>query len=106
MKNWLFGFEHIGKLLDDFINCCNLLLSRDVMAIPAIKQCIYRYCVHDSESNPSMEGLMNVMQSVFVVLQSSPILDESILSSGHKVFCSLFSQYFDAIPPSEMVLLI
>ena len=69
----------------------------DVMAIPALKKCIYKFCVHKPAYNASMEALLNAMQATFLVLQSAPTLSGEILLRGHKVFCSLFSRYFEKV---------
>ena len=64
------------------------------MVLPALRKCIYGFCMHD---NASMEALMNVMQATFLVLQSIPTLDDDILSKAYQVFCYLYAQYFEKV---------
>ena len=72
----------------------------DVMALPALRRCIYGFCAH--KLNASMEALMNIMQAIFLVLRSIPALDVDMLPNAHQIFSSLYAQYFE----TEMVIII
>ena len=41
-----------------------------------------------------MEAMLNLMQATFVVLQSSPSLDEQTLFTGQETFQALYTSYF------------
>ena len=63
------------------------------MALPALRQCIHDFCIHEPALNASIEALMNIMQATFLVLRSIPTVDNDILSNAHQIFCFLNEQY-------------
>lgn len=65
-----------------------------MISLPTLKN--YVYATITPEGNPTaatMEAMMNIMQTTFTVLQSSPSLGEDTLSKGRKTFLTLLSHY-------------
>lgn len=69
------------------------------MVLPALKQSIYGFCVHEPADHAVMECLMNIMQPLFIVLRSVSTLDEDTYSKAQQVFFSLCTKHIY----SEMV---
>ena len=85
----------------DSMDLCDMLIYRDVMCLPALKQHVYSAL--NPKATPAMETVearLNVMQTVFLAMQSqpSPSLAEptdSLLTDSQQIFQTLFSRHFN-----------
>lgn len=71
------------------------------MYILKLKESIYKTLYHSLSAATTtdskvlvMEAMLNLMQATFVVLQSSPSLDEQTLFTGQETFHTLYTYYF------------
>ena len=77
-----------------------ILVFRDVMCLPALKQHVYSALHPKAEvAMATVEARLNVMQTVFLTLQSQPgpahDPSESLFSHSQKIFQTLFNRHFD-----------
>ena len=68
---------------------------RDMMTLPNLKQYVYS-ALQGKEMN-TIEAKLNLMQALFLTLQSSPDLeqDNEILCMGQQVFRTLYNGHFN-----------
>ena len=67
-------------------------MNRDVMDLSMLR---HVYAVLESEGELKMvEAKLNVMQTVFLAIQTSLSLGEDILEKGKQIFQTLFSRHF------------
>ena len=65
------------------------------MNLSTLKCYIYSsLCEHKTDSNHLMKAMLNLMQATYIVLRSSPSLDEETLIMGMNIFQPLFNRYF------------
>lgn len=63
------------------------------MSLPTLKKHVYASMAPEKKNTNAMvtmEAMMNIMQTTFTVLQSSPVLEDT-LSGGRKTFLGLLS---------------
>ena len=65
------------------------------MSLPTLKTYVYTSMAPGKGSTDAvgMERMMNIMQTTFILLQTSPSLGEDTLSKGHKVIQALLSLF-------------
>ena len=65
------------------------------MSLPTLKSYVYTSMApgEGSADAVGMEAMMNIMQTTFIVLQSSPSLGEDSLSKGCKTILTLLSLF-------------
>lgn len=75
--------------------CTDIKFYRDVMCLPALKQHVY------SALNPKadaamvkVEARLNVMQTVFLILQTLPEPSDDLLFTSQLIFQTLFNRHF------------
>ena len=70
----------------------------DVMNLSLVKQQIYVALENRGgrvgKGMDVIEARLNVMQAVFVAIQTSPTLDEDILLKGYQIFQTLLNRHF------------
>ena len=74
---------------------------RDVMTLPSVKKYVYMaldpQCSEEKRVRKEMElveAKLNVMQVVFLVIQTSPSLGTDILEKGREILLILISRHF------------
>ena len=65
------------------------------MTLPNLKQYIYSALGDRSPEMTCVEARLNLMQATFLVLQTSPVLDDDVLMKGQQVFRTLFGTHFN-----------
>ena len=71
------------------------------MCLPALKQHVYSALNTDADPDMvTVEAKLNMMQTVFLVLQSHPISSQAdpsevLLIDSQQIFQTLFNRYFD-----------
>ena len=87
---------HIHKgyrfLFNSLIFLCT---HRDLMTLSTVKKSVYE--PQGSEARGlwmEVEAKQNVMQAVFLTIQTSPSLEEDILQKGLHIFQTLLNEYF------------
>lgn len=75
--------------------CCSTL--RDILTLPTLKSQIYCALVPGKPgTSQTTEARLNVMQTTFLTMQTSPVLCEDVLLKAQKVFQTLMTRFFDA----------
>lgn len=89
------GGEDHGDKCDSMLP---LMLHRDILMLPALKQYIYVGLVPDVEDGgvgcSAVEARFNVMHTAFLAIQTASRLDEDSLIKGQQIFQTLFSRHF------------
>ena len=67
------------------------------MTLPNLKQYIYSALDDKSPEMMCVEARLNLMQATFLILQTSPVLDDGniVLTNAYQVFQTLLNRYFD-----------
>jgi CMP-N-acetylneuraminic acid synthetase len=63
------------------------------MSLPTLKKFVHSSMVQSTTAVANMEAMMNIMQTTYTVLQSSPILEKDTLTEGRKTFQGLLSHF-------------
>ena len=79
---YLFAF-----IIHSFFSPCS-----DIISLTGLKQLMIN--LENLDNSQPLEAMMNIMQATFLVLQSSIVLNEDILTKGQKTFHTLFSLHF------------
>ena len=75
--------------------CCSPLSHREVMSLPALKQHVYSALrPHAGRAMETVEARLNMMQTVFLTLQTKASPTADLLTDVQKIFHALFNRYF------------
>jgi hypothetical protein len=68
-------------------------LLSDIMSLPTLKKFVHNSIVQGTTAVANMEAMLNIMQTTYTVLQSSPVLGDDTLSKGRRTFQGLLSRF-------------
>ncbi len=72
------------------------LFHRDILTLPTLKSQIYCALVPEKPgTSREVEARLNVMQTTFLALQTSPALTQEVLVKGQQIFQTLLTRFFD-----------
>ena len=89
-------FIHIHKGYRFLCNSLKFLCThRDLMTLSTVKKSVYEPLGSEARGLwMVVEAKLNVMQAVFLTIQTSPSLEEDILQKGLHIFQTLLNEYF------------
>ena len=65
------------------------------MTVPVLKQYVYSTLGTSSDDMTTVKAKLNLLQTIFLVIQTHPDLNDHVLHEGWKVFSTLSKNHFD-----------